>query len=311
MVSAPSPGPLERLINALLPNGGALVTMFHAYFDESYTNDKAVFCVGGYLVHADRAIVMERQWLALLKEYDVPYFHMVDCAHGNEHFERLNAIERRVLVSKLIDLIKRYTYAGFAAVVKSRRCPILHADEANPYYVCLELAFTAMATGLLNASIPDQKVALFAEADCNDMRFAIRNLHNLADLQGYSSHTFAKKSELCLLQAADLLAWQLNRDIRGRFLENRPRRKDFASLLQHSHLFCYTGIHDDKATLRLDVNPAVLDNESLNNYLKAIFSKGPESDSHIEYENIRLSQADTPVMRLLRTVNAPLEEKDG
>ena len=69
--------------------------IFEAYFDESGCDDSSkVMVVGGYLIEAQNALKMERAWKRVLKQYSLPHFHMVDCAHGNEAFAKMHVMKR-------------------------------------------------------------------------------------------------------------------------------------------------------------------------------------------------------------------------
>jgi hypothetical protein len=60
---------------------GARVTISEVYVDESGSDDRSpVLCVSGYLFHAEQSVAFQADWQRLLAEYDLPYFHMVDCA---------------------------------------------------------------------------------------------------------------------------------------------------------------------------------------------------------------------------------------
>jgi hypothetical protein len=63
--------------------------MVEGYFDESGDLDDApgIFCVSGYFVETEAAKRMDAEWCEVLEKYQLGFFHMVDCAHGNEGFE--------------------------------------------------------------------------------------------------------------------------------------------------------------------------------------------------------------------------------
>ena len=67
------------------------MSQYKAYFDESGCHDgSTVLAVGGYLVRADWATRMQRKWRSALSKYGLPYFYMVDCAHGSGVFKSLS-----------------------------------------------------------------------------------------------------------------------------------------------------------------------------------------------------------------------------
>jgi hypothetical protein len=104
---------------------------FEGYFDESgdFEEEPKIFCVAGYFIDAERAKLMDERWGAVLEEHAIPYFHMVDCAHGVEAFENKGKDERIVIETKMIGLIKEYTASGFAALTKE---DVFEQSEAHP-----------------------------------------------------------------------------------------------------------------------------------------------------------------------------------
>jgi hypothetical protein len=58
----------------------------------------------------------------VLRWKKLPYFHMVDCAHGNGVFANLRLDERIAVQTKLIEAIKRHAIQGIAITVE-RVCP--------------------------------------------------------------------------------------------------------------------------------------------------------------------------------------------
>lgn len=73
---------------------------FEAYLDESGTDDGSpAVAVGGYFMRTEEAARMDRAWRAVLAQYRLPFFHMVDCAHGNKPFEKMS-VGARIAVEK-------------------------------------------------------------------------------------------------------------------------------------------------------------------------------------------------------------------
>src|SRR3954451_317639 len=99
-------------------SGWYVVQMVHAYFDESGSHsDSPVLCVAGYAFQKREARLLAREWNHVLKRYGVPFFHMVDCAHGNEHFTAILKERRIKLATSLIGIVKRRASHGFAVSV--------------------------------------------------------------------------------------------------------------------------------------------------------------------------------------------------
>ena len=72
-----------------IPFGGCTVLMLtEAYFDESGSFEEGpyIFCIAGYFIDSAQAKEMDHEWAAVLSAHHIPYFHMVDCAHGSGVF---------------------------------------------------------------------------------------------------------------------------------------------------------------------------------------------------------------------------------
>src|SRR4051812_16718124 len=94
--AAADAGYFDRLLTVVLPLGGAAAVIHEGYFDESgdIEKDERIFCISGYYIESSRAKELDTSWQCLLDRYNLPYFHMVDCAHGNEPFDKLSKDER-------------------------------------------------------------------------------------------------------------------------------------------------------------------------------------------------------------------------
>jgi hypothetical protein len=107
----------------MLPHGG-LVMLVNAYFDESAGNvashypldgtqqNLQTLAVAGYLVESEQAKRLSDEWQAVLDQYGLPYFHMVDCAHGNGVFGHLTKPQRIQIAARMIGNVKRRVIRG-------------------------------------------------------------------------------------------------------------------------------------------------------------------------------------------------------
>ncbi len=266
----------SRLVDILLPQGGYVMAIYEAYLDESGCDDGSrVLCVAGYLIRSDLAQLMEKEWRSILTRYALPYFHMVDCAHGSGVFEKLTKQQRISVEIEFINLTKKYTAFGFAAIVNPQR----HEQGVvlDPYTFCLDVCLVGMTNIVVT---PQDKVALFFESGHKNGAKASAFIQKMGLPPAYASHTFAKKEEVCLLQAADLLAWQCTKHLKDKVFNNRAPRKDFLNLMSHQHYFSYIILREGGA-LTVDYNPAK-ENERRDSYLKALFSEGNEHDQALE-----------------------------
>jgi hypothetical protein len=76
---------------------------FQGYFDESgdFDEDPGIFCVSGYFFTEEAALDIEEKWREVLAEHNIPYFHMVECAHGTGIFAYKEKKENAEIQTKL------------------------------------------------------------------------------------------------------------------------------------------------------------------------------------------------------------------
>ena len=96
----------DRIARVLLPSGGHLLVLVEAFFDESATHaGSKLMAMAGYLFRQDKSEQMAADWRKFLASKELPYFHMVDCAHRNPPFDHLTPqqcilVETRLTLSK-------------------------------------------------------------------------------------------------------------------------------------------------------------------------------------------------------------------
>lgn len=235
-----------RLLEIMLPGGGHLMALIEAYFDESGSHRGAhVICVAGYVFEKDGAIALTHEWRDVLHYYELPYFRMSDCAHGNGPFAKLSKSERVAVQTAMIGIIKRHTIQGIAATLNKDE--FLQCMPQHPLLVGYSFTIQVILAGLRGwirhneeRGAPIEHVSYFFEAGHASRGQANRIMDLLFSNAGakaalrYSGHAFVEKEKTPCVQAADLLAWQWYTDKRHE-LEGKPRRKDCESLLQHHH----------------------------------------------------------------------------
>jgi len=244
---------LERMLDVMLPNGGCSVWQIESYFDESGSHSDAhVLCVGGYIFGKSEAVSFSHQWANILAQYELPYFHMVDCAHGNPPFDVLSYQERIDVERFMIALIKDWALQGIGVTINSA-----DFEKLMPAHPWIGSAYSFAAHILLagvrayidfneehHRSV--SKAAYFFESGHASRGEADRIMTTLflnkkaRAGHRYAGHAFLPKEEAPPLQAADLLAWQWYTDRRHK-IEGKPRRKDCAALLEHPHNLVHIG----------------------------------------------------------------------
>lgn len=235
-----------RLLDILLPNGGDLISVSEAFFDESY-DDKSprVICVAAYVFNKARSVEFGKRWSRYLRNKGLPYFHANECARGCGIFEGRD--DTHEVSRRLIDLVKEYSEFGVAVAVDRDVYDDVcqgHVMFPTPYTYALTNCVYGIAVwrdGLKRA----EPTAFFFEqghAHANDAHQFVTFLLNSDELPGrigYRAHSFVPK-ETPQTQASDLLAWlwRLNtgREIAG---DTRPTRKDLIALKRPQDDFKY------------------------------------------------------------------------
>lgn len=210
-------GHFVRLLQIILPNGGYVFGTLEAYFDESESRRGAPFlCVAGYVFEAQKAIEFDREWRQMLKDFDLPYFHMTSCEARAKPFESLEREVRTAIQRRAARIVN--ASMSFGVVVSTDPAAYLELIPAHPliarqpYSFCVYGCFMAVRQRV-NALNYDGKIAYVFEAgqehqeDTDRLMREYMNVPSSAEMFRYQSHAFIKKTESTMLQAADLLAW--------------------------------------------------------------------------------------------------------
>ncbi|MCL4679336.1 MAG: DUF3800 domain-containing protein [Alphaproteobacteria bacterium] len=243
------------------------MTSWEGYFDESgsFEEDPKIFCISGYFLEEEKAKAMDAEWEKVLNHHKIPYFHMVDCAHGNGVFKNIARDERDQIVRKLIALIKKYTLCGFSFVAKEDQYML--PDGTPDIYSALVSTCVDHLDAFRDFCRIKSDVAYFFEAGHKNKGSAYNHIaRKLADYS--SSLTFGDKQKVRLLQAADLLAWQSTKFAKDQhYSKKRPARKDFLSLMEHHHDILFITLEGETKFTVVDTwplgrrgsNPALLE----------------------------------------------------
>jgi hypothetical protein len=200
---------MELRIETLLPRYGCrCIAVLHGYFDESGTHRNAALrCVAGYFAPRSRWAAFERDWRAVLSEYDASDFHA-------------KTTKSEVLKPHLLRIIKHHKLRGVVCSVSPAAYDV-HASIrfkskiGNAYAAC---AFACALEVCRQArQLYGDHVSLFFEAGQPNMNHIDRVVKTMIGVPidpSYSqiaSVTFAPKDVLPL-HAADFLAhsWSTN-----------------------------------------------------------------------------------------------------
>ncbi|HWA02650.1 MAG TPA: DUF3800 domain-containing protein [Rhizomicrobium sp.] len=240
------------IVEALLRSGGRLVALIEAYFDESGSHEgSSILCVAGYVIEKQNAQRLSEEWSAVLSEYDLPYFHMVDCAHGNGVFKGMSKPHRIMVAARMIGIIKRSAALGFAQSIDVKAYTEVIPPKlrlfGTPYSFCARTVLDQIGASFYKRNFKG-KSAYFFEAGHKSRSEADRIIcdlfeNPLIDLvykHGYVGHSFVLKKESPPIQAADILAWHWATHVKRSEAGILEWRRDFKSLADgglHAHHF--------------------------------------------------------------------------
>ena len=224
-----------------------------AFFDESGTHDGArVMCVAGFLFTKDNNLRLNEEWHRVLKEYALPYFHMVDCVHRSGVFSGLTMNQCDQCSRKLIPLIKRYMSFGFVSSIDRNEYFNLmpyHPVMGDAYQCCIWHIFQGIRIWRRKHGNDVRDIIYIFEAGHQSQSKVARNLSEQsqgwsgeANWPGYAGHEFRGKQGCAGLQAADILAWQFAKLAKSG-QEKRAHRKDMLALVENqNHLYYINGM---------------------------------------------------------------------
>lgn len=212
-----------------------------AYFDESGTDaNSTVLCVAGYIFLERNIGPFEAAWKLMLEKYHLPFFHMVDCAHGTGAFKALTTQQRIEAQKEAICLTKKHASKGIALSIDKAAFPKVSAGSSKlwttPYtFLCGQVLYGvrdwANETGF------DGEIEYVFESGAagegraiEEATDALLTTEETRQIFRYGRHVRSRKTAAVQLQSADLLAWHWfthNRRVR----EGQGTRADFKSLI--------------------------------------------------------------------------------
>jgi len=197
-----------------------------AYFDESGSKDTPIITMAGYLSDEHKWERFEREWRKSLKEHGAKYLHMKEFAQSRGEFEGWPEWKRKALVKKLAWVIKSSVIFRVGVIV-----PCADYREtvgaANPrdtrrtaFWCCFLSCISAILVYCEKHRINDDIGLVFDENSessqhANGFYSSLKELPEIKNRQQLASLSFADDKKVTPLQAADLLAYELNKYHRG------------------------------------------------------------------------------------------------
>jgi hypothetical protein len=203
--------------------GQCLIIMLKAYLDDSGDSaDPAekICCIAGLACLESKLSEFEEQWDKVLAEFKVPYLHMKEFAHSapKSPFADWKGDEekRRNFISKLLDVLEPYAIGVSGATVPISEWHKLDADRKeqlqDPYFMCLQE--TLVQSAALTEMFRDRMDVIFSDQseDKGKAYKLYSHIHENHPIgRSLSSFSFASFKDKTILQAADLIAFEVRR----------------------------------------------------------------------------------------------------
>lgn len=179
----------------------------------------------------------------MLERWNLPYFHMVECAHNAKAFKKLSKRDCDLAAREAIQIIKDTASMGVGiSVLESDYLEIVPKLKfyGSAYDACARHVICGVSTWIRNQNFSGS-MHYFFERGASTQRnasYSITQMMNDDEIKSescYSGHSFIAKANSPALQAADILAWHAGQDCK-RAMRGDPVRKDFASLSEIPHV---------------------------------------------------------------------------
>ncbi len=196
-----------------------------AYFDESGSKDTPLVTIAGYLSDERRWKRFEREWASALKEHGAKYLHMKEYAQRRGEFKGWPEWKRRALMRKLTWVIKSNVQFRLGAVVPCEACKQTvgsinpNDTRLSPFCLCFVHCLSGIAGYCQKCKITDDIALVFDENNESSKHatgfYTSFRQSNAPNRNQFVSLSFADDKKVTPLQAADLLAYELNKYHRG------------------------------------------------------------------------------------------------
>jgi len=223
--------------------------LVEAYFDESCTHGGSpTMALAGYLFRQDQSEEMAEVWRRFLETKGLPFFHMVDCAHGTKPFDKLSPQERVLVETRLIGLVKRHTIQGLGVTIDLEIFKNRFGEKSfmgTPYSLAFYFITRGVARWAENTKYKGEIAYFFesghgSQTEAHELVSIGLRVPEIRAQMHYAGHAFVEKAKSPQVQTADLLAWQMTKHLKNKAL-GRPRRRDYDSLMGHPHYIAHLG----------------------------------------------------------------------
>lgn len=199
--------------------GDRFMGMFAAYVDDSGTHAQSKhYVLGGVVSSVEEWLEFDKAWDALLKQYEISWFHMTDAESGAGEFKKFKKRKRIEIIQQFAIVVHNfshfYCYSRVDHVAWNKIMP--HVLAEHPYYgdiigsaylTAYSCIVHSLADACKNNCINPNNVDLFFAKQKlgNDIR---NQLYVSCEATGFSEPLFREPREFLPLQAADMFAWK-------------------------------------------------------------------------------------------------------
>lgn len=224
------------------------------YFDEIYSHPPKpeVYTVAGYVSEDWRWKRFNSEWARALADEDIPYFHMIDCAHKKGVYAEWSEDKRKRFLKKLHYIIRSNTIVDFAVSVVvadyNEVIPpenvVLRTGFGEPHVFAVIGCLKDIHEWARHARLADRINYVFEQGTVHDV--TVRRVFGSFD-DAHNEHyrsrgcAFYDKRDRAPLQAADALAYENMSEMRRRIdpSNTRPMRASAKNLVRPASSWAY------------------------------------------------------------------------
>ena len=221
--------------------------MIYGYLDETgHSSDERQRFNGmaGFLAQKDEWERVEKKWMATLKLFGIPFFHMKDFAHSRGSFAGWSEPKRRQLFGKLLTHLESINPIPIGVIFDMeafRRLPPEKLKHLTEPYMLSCSAMLSLTGGMLDAiGVKTRTTIIFSEQvefrQCarDYYRYAVSRDSVVSKL--IAPPEFGDMREVVPLQAADIMAYELYKECdRQVNSSSRPPRHGFEVITKMSN----------------------------------------------------------------------------
>lgn len=222
--------------------GPRTAIMLELYFDESGTHDDKMLTLAGFVADAGQWVRFSWEWCDWLSKTPFDHFHAKDFftwAKARKNRALAHEVLRGLLGVATRRLIRGFCYSLPPSVYKATASNEFRSELGAPYTMCIQECIVAISRWA-DTGGHDEPFAYFFESGHKNAGQLLDHMRTLKECPAtersfrIGSVTMASKKDFVPLQAADLLAYRMNRLIRtGRhgFLTDVDWERKFSELV--------------------------------------------------------------------------------